>query len=393
VAQAVRSEWRNWVLTALVAFTGFFPADAAAPQERQESIVQFGARVNVTAEGHENVSAAGARVSILGNALEDVWVAGGEVELDISAQGDLWAAGGRVDMRGSIGQDAWIAGASIEIDGTVGQDLNAAGATVIVDEEASVGGETHIVGAFVDFRGRADGELTITADELVVSGSVSGPVTLQGRLVRIGDRARIAGDVTVRMVGSPSVAPGAQIGGRLTVGLPQPPLSPGRDWSLYGMISLAFAASAFMIGAMVMFLAPLLLVTAMGTVGNRPGLAFVNGLVAAIGGPLIAIVLIVIVVTAPLGVFLLLALPLLALTGYGIIAAVIGGRLLPVAGDKRRTVRRLIGLAIGIVLVAAVGLLPYVGIPVLLALVVLGVGAMLLALAEHLFGFAAKRVT
>jgi len=385
-------EIRAWSSALIAGLAAVALAGQAAAQERRESIVQLGARVNVTAEGHEDITAAGGRVSVLGSARDDVWVAGGDVELDIGTGGDLWAAGGRVEMRGAIGQDAWIAGASIYVEGSVGQDLNAAGATVIVEEEASVGERARLVGAFVDFRGRADGALTITADEIMISGSVVGPVTLQGRIVRIRDSARIAGDVMVRMVGSPSIAQGAEIGGRLTVGLPDPPEATGRDWSLYGMVSLALAASAFVIATVAMFLAPAVMATATGTLRNRPGLALANGLVAAIGGPIVAVVLIVIVITAPLGAFLFMAFPLLALVGHGIVGALVGEKLFSTAGGKGGTLRRLAGLAVGVVLVAAIGLLPFIGIPVVLFLLVLGVGAALLALAEHLFGFTPRGV-
>lgn len=392
LAQAGRTEscGRARALAAVAVLAGLLVAGAAAAAE---SVFQIGARINVAADGQEDVWALGGQVSVLGRADKDVWVAGGDVEIDVDAEGDLWAAGGRVAMRGSVGQDAWIAGATIDIAGTVGQDLRAAGATVSVAEGARVGDSSRLIGAFVGFRGAASGELAIAADEIVFSGTAAGPVSLTGRVVRITDGARIAGDVTVHMVGSPEVAPGAQIGGRLTVGLPEPAPSPGRDWSLYGMVSLAFAASAFMVAAAATFLAPALMATATGTLRSRPGLAFVNGLVAAIGGPLVALALIVILVTAPLGVFLFMAFPLLALLGHAIIGAVIGEKLLAVPGGKTGTLRRLAGLALGVVLVAAVGLLPLVGVPVVLALLVLGVGAALLALAEHLFGFVPKSIT
>ena len=54
---------------------------------------------------------------------------------------------------------------------------------------------------------------------------------------------------------------------------------------------------------------------------------------------------------------------------------------------------RLVAVAVGVSLVSAVGLIPFVGLPLVLLILVSGVGAVLLALAEHLFGFATKRAT
>jgi len=366
-----------------------FDAGAAAAQE---SIVRLGARLNVAADGQEDVWALGGQVSALGAAGRDVWIVGGDVEVDMDVAEDLVAVGGRVVLRGSVGQDAWIVGAAVDVAGAVAQDLHAVGATVSISDEARMGDGSRIIGALVEFRGGASGALAIAADEVTFSGTATGPVTLTGRIVRIADGARIDGDVTVRMIGSPEVAPGAKIGGRLTVSLPEPPGAPGRDWGLRGTVSFVFAVSAFVVAAAAMFLAPVVMATATGALVSRPGLALANGLVAAIGGPVVAVVLIVIVVAAPLGLFLSMAFPLLALLGHGIVGAAIGNKLLPAAAGQSGALRRLASLLIGVVLVSAVGLLPLIGFPIVLLLLILGVGAALLALAEHLFGFTPRGV-
>lgn len=370
---------------ALALIVGLAVGLHAGAAAAQESLFQVGARLNVAADGQQDVWAAGGQVSVLGTAGKDVGVGGGDIEIDIDAGGSLFVAGGRIAMRGSIAKNAWMAGASIDIAGSVGQDLHAAGATISVAEGARVGDSSRFLGAYVDYRGAATGSLEVVADEIVFAGSAKGPVTLTGRVVKIADGARVDGDVTVHMVGNPEVSPGAEIGGRLTVSLPESPEAPGRDWGVRGTFAFVFAVSAFVVAAASMFLAPVVMATATGTLVSRPGLSLANGLVAAIGGPIVAAVLIVIIVTAPLGLFLFMAFPLLALLGHGIVGAAIGNKLLP-AAEGQSALRRAASLLVGVVLVSAIGLLPLIGVPVVLLLLILGVGAALLALAEHLFG-------
>lgn len=380
---------RPWLALAVTMLIGFTGAGHADP-----SVFQLGARIDAAAEGHQDVWAAGGQVTVLGNVQEDVWVAGGTVEIDVVAHGDLWAAGGSVEFRGHVGQDAWIAGGSVEIAGNVANDLHVAAANLKVADSAQMGPGSKLYAANVVFNGAANGALSVAGDEVEINGHVRGPLTIQGRIVHIGDSAQIDSDVTVRMIGEPDVAPGAKIAGKLSVVLPRAEIATQPDWGFYSMISVAFAASAFIIGAAWMLLMPAVMRTAAGTLRNRTGLAFINGLLAAIGGPVVAAALVLTLVAAPLGLFLVLAFPLLALAGHAVAGYVIGERLFGTAGTDRPTVmRRLVMQGVGVLIVSTIGLLPYIGIPIVLLILTLGVGAALLAFAEHLFGFAAKSAT
>lgn len=366
---------------------------AVAASAQSGDIFDVGARIDVVADGQDSVWAAGGQVSVLGTAKGDVWVSGGDVEIDIVTEGDLSSFGGGVRLRGRVAQDAAIAGASVVVSADIGQNLRIAGATVRVLEGAEIAGRTAIYGASAEFLGNARGGLYILADQVVFSGHASGDVTLQGRSVRITSAARIDGDVTVRMLGEPIVEPGAEIGGALTTAPPRERAERGRDWGLFTNVSIAFAASAFFIALAAMFLSPSIVATASGALRHRTGLSLANGLVAAIGGPLVALALVAIIITAPLGLFLFMAFPLLALLGHGLVGYVIGETLIAYSGIAPRMLVRLAAVAIGVSLVSAIGLIPYIGIPLALLILVFGIGAVLLALAEHLFGFTQKSAT
>lgn len=375
------------LLAALAVFLHFAPAAA------QETTFRAGARTNVVVDGEENVVALGGRVSVLGNARGDLSVFGGAIEVDAVTEGEAAVFGGSIDFRGRFGKDATVMGGSVEIGAEVGGKLQAVGASLTVTEAARMAAGSSLAGASVEFAGTALGALTVNADEVTVSGTVQGPLTVNARSVTIAPGAKIDGELILRTGGTPNISDQASIGGEITMQEPEPEGPDPRDWAFGWMIVLAFAASAFVVGASVTLLMPDIMTSATDMVGSRTGLVLINGLLAAIGGPIVALALMAMVVTFPLGIFLFMAFPLLALLGHGIMGNALGRRLLALVMKEPNTFMRLVGLAAGVGIIAAVGLLPFVGIVLVLILLIVGVGAGLLAFAEQLFGSFGKRAT
>jgi hypothetical protein len=349
---------------------------------------RFGGSVNVAAEGEDDLWAMGGDVTILGNVAEDVWAAGGRVEVDVTAGGDVWIAGANTELRGSVAEDAWIGGANILVDAKVGQNLHAAGANVEVTQASEIGRNSSLYGATVVFRGRAGPNLNIAADSIVFEGTVEGPLTLEGRRVEIGDGARIAGELTIYSVNQPMVSPRASLAGQPTVqpsrpatGAPQP-----TNWLFTASVLLAFAASAFVLGLALLLLMPDVTNSMVRSLRSRAPLTAVNGLLALVGGIAVALVLIVSLIGAPLGFFLLLALPLLALAGHAVTGLTIAELVFNRDDDPLGWLKRAALLAAGVVFVAAFGFIPYVGWLIILALLVFGMGSVMLTLGAFLFG-------
>ena len=358
----------------------------------QERMIEAGGRLNLVPEGSRDVWAAGGQISVLGTVRDNVWVTGGSVEIDVVAGGDVLAGGGAVDLRGDVANDAWIAAGSIDVAGHIGRSLQAAGANIVIRDSTEIDGDAAFFGAVVTFSGLAKGPVSLRGRDVIFAGRAQGNVVLEGRSVRIADGALIQGDVIVRSANRPLIAPGAKIIGTLTQ---EPGISytGGRDWSFWLLVSLTFALSAFAVGGVLILLMPTVMATATGNLANRPVLALVNGLLAAIGGTLVALGLLVTLVAAPLGGFLLLAFPLLALLGHAIVGYTLSDRLFGGMIGRKSVFSQFIIMAVGVILVAIVGLIPIIGWLLVLLLLVVGVGAALLAFAEHLFGLMPKRAT
>ena len=147
------------------------------------------------------------------------------------------------------------------------------------------------------------------------------------------------------------------------------------------------AALLFAIGLLLASLVAGLLLVALGTrqlraaeqvIATEPLKAFGTGLFAAIVIPILAIVAIVTILGAPLGLGILLgALPLLAFVGFLVGGILLGEELL---GTRREpaAARPYRGALLGIVLLQVIGLVPFVGGLATAVASILGLGAILL---------------
>ena len=142
------------------------------------------------ADESETYAAAGGTVSSARNLAHSLFLAGNSVLSNDSVDGISFIAGNVVEFSGSS-EYAFLAGNSVKISGAVDSDLFAAGNTVEIDEDASVGRDIFVAGSSVIVRsmlyGNAfiagdrvvlenvtvDGDLNISADEIVIKGQSS----------------------------------------------------------------------------------------------------------------------------------------------------------------------------------------------------------------------------
>jgi len=215
-----------------------------------------------------------------------------------------------------------------------------------------------------------DGNATLhgaTVESIVI---VSGTLALEEGTTVLGNVRSIESTVTQ--------AEGANVAGAVK----------GVDAELIALGAfLGPALLLFAIGLLLASLVAGLLLVALGTrqlraaervIATEPLKAFGTGLFAAIVIPILAIVAIVTIVGAPLGLGILLgALPLLAFVGFLIGGIFLGEELLgtrkePAAAHLYR------GALLGIVLLQVMGLVPFVGGLATAVASILGLGAILL---------------
>jgi hypothetical protein len=256
------------------------------------------------------------------------------------------------------------------------QDGQATEAFVVLSGRADVP-EGQQVGDLVVFHGSAtvdgtvNGSLTAFDAPVTISGRVNGDVVVFNGRVELRSGANVTGDVVSQQ--APVVASGATIGGSTKR------LQTRTNWEGFGWVGrlgwwLAVSVSTLVVGLVLLWLvgrgAARILEAGRTRIGPSIGL----GLLLFFGLPILAIIALLTVVGIPLGLGLLAALLLIYALGYSAAAWILGRSI--VRGLTSWVVAFLAGWAI----LRIVALVPILGGLVWFAAVVVGLGALAVAI-------------
>ena len=144
------------------------------------------------------------------------------------------------------------------------------------------------------------------------------------------------------------------------------------------LLWIGFGLATIVAGLLLAGLATRQVREAEALISREPIQTLVSGIVGLIGIPLLAIVLIITVIGAPLGVgILLMALPLMAFVGYLVAGIWIGDWVLHQAAPQRDGERPYLAAAVGVLVLEAVAIVPVLSIVTAIASL-FGFGAVLL---------------
>ncbi len=335
-----------------------------------------------------DLAAAGDLVVVSDDDLGGVFAAGETVELVSPTREDALLAGRRVKVRAAIGDDAYLAGQSVDVSAPVVGRVVAAGEFITLDSRAAAGGGVRLFGRRVEVAGAVAGDSWIAAESVRLAGAFGGDVTVTAKTVDIDPAARFDGLLVYRSPEEPAVPDAAAPPERRRYEKWEPE---DWEWGLPGPWSAVFG---MLFGAVVVF--PLSLLVAGGillaaagglmdriaAIGRRrPGASIGAGLVTLAVWAVAALLLLMTLIGAPLGILLTLALPLIVMLGYvaGALALALGawtslGKA-PPGGFGRFGL-----LALALFVLAIVGLIPVAGFIVGVLVTLAGLGATALAL-------------
>lgn len=215
--------------------------------------------------------------------------------------------------------------------------------------------------------GTVSGEVVAFNGDVRVTGSVDGEVvSLNGR-VTVADGGRVGGDVVSQR--EAVVEPGATVGGEVRRFDPEV----FDNW--FGVVSrlawwLAVSVSALVLGLLLAWLTPRLVDATSTASRTATGAVIGWGLAALIGGPIVAVVLMVTLVGIPLGLYLLVTLGVVSILGYTASAWLLGR--LVVRQPRSAVLAFLAGLAV----LRVLALVPFLGGLVWFGAAVFGTGAL-----------------
>lgn len=287
----------------------------------------------------------------------DLEVFGGDVVIRGTVDGDLRAIGGNVRIDGTVTGNVEGTAGNIYVGGTVGGDVSGAAGHVQVAEGASIGGN-----------------LEVGAGSVVIAGSVGGNARVGAESITLAPSATVGGDFEYD--GTLDRQEGAQVGGAVTEN-PNIGSGPGSAFRVADVVfSVYFVLVNLLVGAILLLAFPRFSAGLVERTRERPGVTGVVGLGTLVAAPVALVLLAITIVGIPLS--------LLGFVGYavGIWLGIIYGRyllgawLLSVLDRENRWLALLLGVLLMVVLTRV----PIVGGLADLAVLVWGLGALLLGL-------------
>jgi hypothetical protein len=313
----------------------------------------------------------------------DLYAFAGTVRIDGTVDGDLVASGGTVDVSGSVTGDVLAAGGNVSIGGTVGGDVRIAGGTLtiggsVTEDVLAAGGQLTLAPS-----GAAGEDLFASTGRLSIDGAVTGDVKAStGTYTKTGT---IGGTEEVRITAAPTT--------------PSTPVSEQTPANLV-IDAVQHFLVVLIVGAILIWFAPRAYATMKTAVQKRPlpsagwGIAALFGFIALLILIMIAIILFAILFGV-LGFDDLVGIDILGgivamlgvILGFVIVSAYIADAIVgaAVAGlvmrDRATDRTRELGLlAAGAAVVVLASSLPVLGPWVKLVVILLGLGAVLIAL-------------
>ncbi|MGD8833034.1 MAG: zf-HC2 domain-containing protein, partial [Pseudomonadales bacterium] len=291
------------------------------------------------------------RVLVEGTVTGDLIVAAEDVTVRGSVGGTLIAIGERLNLESEVNGNVLTAGETMKLRGArIGGNLYGAGSELTVDEDTELDGNAAVGAGEMTFAGLVGRDLWLGSGDATLSGRVLGSVRAYGKKVSLTGSAKVGGDLYAKVTSKDdlSVDDGAEIAGATTIEFWPEETNPYLTFQYYLGIVLKLAA-AFIAGLVLFELFP-------GLSGRRIHDA-IGGLTAAglgavvlVATPILAVIAMVTLIGAPLGIIALL-LYCVALYVAGLLAAKEIGAVLLDVDTRGQRLSLLAGLVVTFLLI------------------------------------------
>ena len=360
-------------LAAAIAIAGalaWAPMQAAAADLRQgnDVTVSSGQTVN------DDLYAAAGTITVDGNVSGSVIVAGGTVTLAGTVSRDIIAAGGTINVSGRVGGSIRAAGGTLTLNGPVEQDIVVAGGTVNIGSHATIGRDLVISGGNATVSSPVGRNVLMGAGNLTLRNRVGG--TVRGSVDHLKlDGAKVAGNLDYTSNNQVELVNGGAVAGTTTR---HQPVSRDGPNAFLGWLRALIGIAA--LGLLFVLLLPRLSSRSIDTLRAQPWASLGIGAAIVVATPIIALIVFIIGLLIGGWWLGLLLIPfwILALALGWVVSGFLLGRVV-FARLGWGAYHDALALLAGLVILAIVTIIPFIGWLIGLAAFVFGVGALGLA--------------
>lgn len=343
------------------------------------STFSAGFQVEHTGETIQNdLYVAAFRATVSGDVQGDVTVAAGSATLDGNVGGSVHVLAGTTAINGDISGTLYVAGGLVALDGSVDGNVVIVGGRLDLNANASIGGDLIIHGAQAQIDGSVDGKLYGSTLLYNQNGGVNSNVELQADRIRLGDEATIGDDFRYQSQTDANISVNATVGGE-SIRTNATPWSGVGDGALAPFGQMLRLVWSLIAGAVLIAFAPRIFyrVAELAAPVVAPGIWGTLGLILV---PIVAMVALVSVFLLPVGLMMMVTLPLALYLTQIVVSVTIGRAILPRSWRDGSRGFLLFAMVIGTIIIGALRMapVPFLNAVVMVLVTVWGFGAIIM---------------
>ncbi len=339
--------------------------------------------INITNVINDDVYVAGGQIVIEENIDGDLFIGGGDVDIKGNVSGDVFIGAGTVLIRGNIGDDLRVGAGDVVVEGTIGDDLFAGAGILTIANTAIVRGD--LISGSGDFKlhGKVLGNVKSDFERGEITGTINGYANLryEGKLI-LGDNAQVLGKLTYMALSEnpalDNIAKSVEYR-KISSRWANKTMPFFGGTALAWLIpSIAFGGllwkyfSFLLMGGLFIWLVPKYLPRIASQIKKDYFGSLWQGIVFLIAVPLLAFVGLLTVVGLPISFILMLSYTIMLLIA-GVIASLAIGSYFIKLDNKSRS-KQFSGLAIGSAVYVLLAMVPFVGWLVKAVFVAMAIG-------------------
>jgi cytoskeletal protein CcmA (bactofilin family) len=371
----LRRHWQR--LTAVAFVMGALAGGLALPQPVAAADMEHGDPAYTLPAGQEvktDLIVVANRTQIDGDVDGDLIVWSQYLTVNGHVKGDILGFGQEIRVNGPVDGNVRLMCQAATLNSTVAKNAMAWAQAIELDSKAKVGGTMTIGTEVAQLNGQVGGDVLAAAELVDINGSLGHNLQVRSERLNIGPSAEIAGSASYLGRREPEISPGAKLATPIQVTYEK--RGPNYSQGTYYWHQILFWGAGFLLGLVMLLVMPGFFFD-VSQACKKIGPAIGFGALFLFATPIAAVIVCATIVGLSVG------LPTLALYAMAIYAtkifvgAWLGEKLLGASVGFGPAVGR---LALGLVILRALRMLPYVGLLIGLLTVMMGLGAIVLAL-------------
>lgn len=316
---------------------------------------------------------AGGTVTSAGSVTGDVVAGGGNVVISGEVSGDVIAGGGNVTILSNVADDVRAGGGNVVVQGKVGGDAVIGGGQITLGGPG-IGGDVAIGGGVIRVDAPVSGDVKIGGGDVYLNSTITGNIQLEAEKVTLGSKAVINGTLSYKASKELTREEGAVTNGQVT-------FTPRETKAVAAGVAAALV-SVWVVGKfLALFVCALIMslllrrwsTELVSRAVERPFLELGRGLIVFAAMPVISVLLLVTILGIPFGIIGLIGYVAVLMFAWIMTPIVVGSVIYQYFSKKWEVNWKTILL--GAFAYSILGVIPFVGWAVQLALMLIVLGA------------------